>query len=176
MAEQQPITTMDQAMRRIKELENQEGVFVKTGEIVILNNPESPSENFTKITIGIDASQFINGKEIKDYFPATISKFNKELFAKFDQTGTPEFRKGDIVKVMCDAISFQISEETFPKASQTKRPAIFANNNLVKCVMVQKGTGSSEPAKTEVTEKPEIVPDGFEWDEATKKLVEKAPF
>jgi hypothetical protein len=173
MAEQQPITTMEQALRRIKELENQEGVFIKTGEIVILNDPESPTENFTKITIGIDASQIINGKEIKDYFPATISKFNKDLFAKFDQTGNPEFRKGDIVRVMCDATSFQISEETFPKNSQSKRPAIFANNNLVKCVMVQKASGQNVQ---EVSEKPAIIPDGFVWDETSKKLVEAAPF
>ncbi len=144
--------TIESLKRQIQDLSALQSCVVKTGEIVFINPPESPTPNFSKIEVGIDCSEVSpSGKLEVDFLGFQVSKYRKDMFAEFDTSegSTPKYKVGDKIKVICSCGARQTYID-----KNTQLTKIINNCDLQRVKMVEVGAllpseKANEPVQSE---------------------------
>ena len=138
--------TIEGLRKEIEQLKNQQGMLVKTGEIIYIHPKESPTEKMDTISIGLDCTEVLNGRTFTSFLGMQVTSYSKELFSQFNRTEGNDklaYKVGDVVKVMCNVEGRSVNKDK----KNGDRDIIYNNVSLERVRLVTSSTpGPNTPA------------------------------
>ena len=153
------------------ELKNSTVTPKVTVKVLFIDDMENVSKKvdkpFDKQEFGVEIIEEINDTEYSKTYKISAGNEKCKLLENINV--------GDVVDIKYNIIGF-VTKKDEKKKIATKNPkhiGVIMNLNLIDLKVISKATASST---TTSGVKPDVIPDGMEWDEEKKILVEKVPF
>lgn len=152
--------TIEQLQEQLRQLRNSLGMLVKEGTILYIHPVQQVTDKFSKISVGMDCSEEIQGRRFTSYLEFQIPGFFKELMSDFDvKAGTSKYKVGDKIRVKCTVEGQSINKDK----KNGDRDVIYMNVTLSSVKMVTPADGAAPVAQGNVTNDAEF------FNEETKK-------